>query len=993
MISLRWIPRISLLAALLLAGIGLSPGLSQDKKAPEDYKAELPRIPPRSTADSQKAMQLFKGFRAELAASEPGLASPVAIDFDENGRLYAAEYPEYNAAADPKFKELGRVRLLEDADGDGFFEKNTLFADNLPWGATVFCYNGGVLVGAAPDIWFLKDTNGDGKADIRKKVLTGFGRDAAGEAMLNSFRWGLDNRIHISTGLVGGEVSVVDDPGSKAREVRNQRVLYDPRHNRFELTSGGGQHGFSMDDFGRAFVCSNSVPSQVIAFDNRYLKRNPFAQAPSPAVDTHEEGKFTRIYRISPDEPWRILRTKLRNQKIVPGSAEGGKPSGFFTGATGITSYRGDAYPAEYKDRLFIGEVAGNLVHCARLEEKGILPRLTSLEKEVEFLASEDIWFRPVQIAHGPDGCLYVIDMYRGLIEGAAFLPPELVKHLHVMDGAEKGRIWRIAHEGMEKRKPPQLGRATSLELVALLEHPNGWHRDTASRLLYQRNDASVAPALVALAKKTVSPVARVHALWALDGIGKLKLEQVLAALDDAHPRVREQGIILSEKFSAYYRGSPLREKILALLADPEPRVRLQAVYSLDGAFDRDSTIALASVAMKESGDPWFRLALLSHSPGSTATLFKHLMAQESFRHEKKGQDLLLAQAKTLAVCGLPDAAKTLLETIDSLPEKEQSFASALAAQFLETPTRQAVSGKARTLLALRFNSARAVLGNEKSTPEKQIEALRILTFDEFAQVRALFAGALQGKRTVAVQQAALEGLTRVNTAAAGELIVASWKGLGPQAKPTALEALLSRKSWVPLLLDGMEGKTIPAAEIDPGRMKIAQGTVSPALASRMEKLLSSSSASRLEVFTRYKKALEIQGDVLRGKEVFKQQCGACHSLAGVGTSVGADLVAARHRGMEAILLNIIDPNREVKPAYVTYVVTLNTGRLLSGMITGESLNSITLRKADNQSETFLRGNIEEMRSTGVSYMPEGLEKQISIEAMADLLSFMDSIR
>ena len=224
------------------------------------------------------------------------------MDFDENSNLYVAEYPEYNAYANPDFKQQGRIKLLQDSNNDGAYDKSTIFADNIPYAASVFCYDGGIFVGAAPDIWFLKDTNNDGIADIRKKVLIGFGRDHAGEAMLNSFRWGLDNRIHISTGMAGGEIRLGDDTKGNSTQVRNQTILLDPTTLSFEKTSGGGQHGFSLDNYNRGYICSNSEPAQILAFDTRYLSRNPYVQAPAPAVNITPGSKFTRIFRISPDK-------------------------------------------------------------------------------------------------------------------------------------------------------------------------------------------------------------------------------------------------------------------------------------------------------------------------------------------------------------------------------------------------------------------------------------------------------------------------------------------------------------------------------------------------------------------------------------------------------------------------------------------------------------------------------------------------------------------
>src|SRR5262249_41816587 len=216
----------------------------------------------------------------------------------------------------------GRVRLLEDTDGDGRYDKATTYVDNLDSPVAIACYEGGVFVGVVPDILYFKDSKGDGKADVRRKVFTGFGRDAAGEAMLNSFRWGLDNRFHVSTSLAGGNVRRAAVKDERPVSVRGQGFLFDPRGGTFEVTSGGGQHGMSMDDWGRTFVCGNSDPAHLVMYDGRYLARNPYLAAAAAAVNIVPGGKHTKIFRISPNEPWRVLRTKLRTQMVVPGSDE-----------------------------------------------------------------------------------------------------------------------------------------------------------------------------------------------------------------------------------------------------------------------------------------------------------------------------------------------------------------------------------------------------------------------------------------------------------------------------------------------------------------------------------------------------------------------------------------------------------------------------------------------------------------------------------------------
>lgn len=966
--------------------------------ADPDYSAELPRIPPKEPTDALKTFKLRSGFHLELVAAEPLLRSPVAAEFDENGRLFVAEYPEYNQYANKDFKDKGRIRLLEDADGDGRYEKSTIYVDNLDSPVALACWDGGVFVGSVPDLLYFKDTNGDGKADVRKVILTGFGRDAAGEAMLNSFRWGLDNRFHLSTSLAGGNVKRTDSPDAKTLSVRGLGLRFDPRTLAVEIASGGGQHGMSLDDWGRTFVCDNSNPIRMLMYESRYLSRNPYVQAPPPAVDITPAGKFTQIFRISPNEPWRVLRTRLRSQGVVAGSDEGGKPSGFFTGATGVTVYRGDAWPTEYRGNVFVGEVSGNLVYRARLEANGVGLSAVRADPEVEFLASSDNWFRPVQFAHGPDGNLYIVDMYRELIEGAAFLPPQILKHLDVASGVDRGRIYRIAPDGFQQPKPRRLSDAKTAELVALLEHPNGWHRDTASRLLYLRQDRTAVPALTELANRSRSALGRLHALYALDGLEALDVAQVLRALDDSEPRLREHAVQLSERFGT---SPQVRDRLERLTEDDDVRVRYQLAFSL-GSIDGDGpTRALVRLALRDGADSWMRLAILTSVGERSGEVFRRLLTENAFRSTPHGRTLLSALASQIGAANRANDVAAFVKGLDGLPESENPLAQELVRGLASKQPASArdrlsgaAAGRAGTLLMAMLRDAQQIAVDEKRPVAERTAAVRTLGLAPFAEVKSSFPALLALRQPQPVQAAALETLGRFEDASISALVLEAWPGLSPLLRAAAAETLFARSAGINAFLDAVEKGTVKPADVDPARIKLLEAVAEPTVRARISKLFAGAGLSkRQDVVLAYQPALERKGDPEKGRAVFKQHCSACHKLEGVGESVGADLAAVKDRGLEAVLLNILDPNREVKPQFLSYVLTTTAGRSLTGMIAAETANSLTLRKPDGGNETILRVNIEELRSTGISFMPEGLEKQIDLQAMADLLAYLNSIR
>jgi putative membrane-bound dehydrogenase-like protein len=922
----------------------------------------------------------------------------VAIDFDEDGRMFVVEYPEYNQYANKKFKGHGCVRMLEDTHGDGRFDKSTVYVDNLDSPTAVACYDGGIFVGVVPDILYCKDTKGAGKADLRRPVFTGFGRDAAGEGMLNSFHWGLDNRFHVSPSLDGGDVRPADRKDAKPVSVRGQGFLFDPRTRTFAVTSGGGQHGMSLDDWGRKFVCGNSDPIHLVMYDGRYLARNPYLQAPAAAVNIAPAGKYTKLFRASRIEPWRALRTRLRSQGLVPGWDEGGQPSGFFTGATGVTIYRGDAWPAEHRGNAFVGEVSGNLVHRARLEPNGIGLTAQRADKDSEFLASSDNWFRPVQFANGPDGALYVVDMYRELIEGAAFLPPEILKHLDVSSGVERGRIYRIVPEGFKQPKIPRLSKATSAELVALLEHLNGWHRDTASRLLYQRQDRAAVVPLKKLAAESGSPLGRVHALYALDGLKALEPAVVLRGLNDADARVREHALRLAEQFET---APAVRAKLEQLTDDPDLRVRYQLAFSLGAVSGPMPDRALVRLAQRDGNDPWVQLAILSSVTNRAGEVFCLLLAEKGFRSTAHGRAILTALALQIGAANRKHEVAAVVKALDQLPADEKSLAQEIVHGLVSRQPAAAreqligaTGGKAARLLADLLREARQTAADEKQAVERRVGAVRTLGLAPFTEVRGLFGHLLQLRQPQPVQAAALETLARFDQPGAAALVLEAWPRLSPQLRATAAETLFSRPAWVTAFLDAVEQGKVGRGDVDPARISLLQTSSDARLRARAAKLFAGTGLPRRQdVVAAYQKALRLKGDAARGKAVFKNTCSACHQLEGVGNAVGADLSGIRDQGAEAILLNILDPNREVKPQYVTYVLVTDSGRLITGMITADAANSLTIRRADGVSETVLRRDIEELRSTGLSFMPEGLEKQVDLQGMADLLAYLSSIK
>src|SRR5437773_852597 len=335
-----------LTAALVFAGLLILLRWSSILHAAEERVAdpkELPRFPPVAASDDLNTFQLRKGFRLELVAAEPLVTDPIALAFDEDGRLFVLEMNDY-----PDRKQhRGRVRRLADSDGDGRFDKATVFAKDLRWPSAIHCYGGGVFVGSAPDLLYFKDTNDDGVADEKKVVLTGWGNRAGTldpEGVFGSLAWGLDNRIHGLVNRYSGDITNPND--SAAKSVRlGGNFAFDPRTMLLTVEAGEGQYGMGFNDDGRQFLCRQHRHIMTHLFERRYADRNPYYTMPDPTVDIAVDGPKAALYRISPEETWRVRRPKWRVGGVESGIEAGGRASGCFCGACGLASLRGSAYP------------------------------------------------------------------------------------------------------------------------------------------------------------------------------------------------------------------------------------------------------------------------------------------------------------------------------------------------------------------------------------------------------------------------------------------------------------------------------------------------------------------------------------------------------------------------------------------------------------------------------------------------------------------------
>ena len=955
-------------------------------------KAEdLPRVPPTEPKDAIAKFSVRPGFHVELVAAEPNVVSPIAMCFDENGRMFVCEMIDYSERRDEK---LGRIRMLEDLDSDGVYEKSTVFLKGLPWPTAVMWVNGGVLVGACPDIIFAKDNDGDGVADESKVLFTGFGPTTERlnvQGLFNNFQWGMDNRIHGCSGSVGGMVTkVTTPPNTDAIDVRGKGFVIDPRDWSLTTENGGGQYGLSFDHLGRLWTCSNSVHIETFMYDARYAARNPYVTLPEPRICPAVDGPAAEVFRTSPEEPWRVIRTRWRIAGLVSGPVEGGgRSAGYFTGATGVTIYRGDAFGPDYVGDAFTGDAGGNLVHHKRVRigKDGITPvaQRPDDERKIEFCASSDNWFRPVDFANTPDGSLFIADMYRETIEHPWSLPPQIKQFLDLNSGNDRGRIWRLAPDGIKPRPPPKLGAASTKELVKLLEHANGWHRETAARLLFERQDASATPGLVELLQKSPSPLARIHAMHGLDGLDRLVEADLIAAMSDSDAAVREHAIKLSEKLLA--KQPPSKDLWFAfsqLVKDPDPRVRMQLAFTLGDARRRDRVELLAAIARRDLANQWTRAAILSSAADVAAPLFVELAstADAPFLEQLA---LIVGQAGDSA------AQKQVATIAHDASDAKVKFAVTRGLADGMTRAKKMIEG-IEPLVESIDDAAIAAIDPKMPLPLR-LNAIALLAYVDYADAKRVLIPLIGGKLGQSSALTAIATLDQFDDSKVAGDVLEAWPALSPRAKSDAIVMLARRPQRAMKLLDAIEAKEVSPTDIDAAQSNLLRRHSDATVRERAAKILPSPSAQRDKVVETFRPALDLTGDAERGHTVFVQRCISCHRAAGEGVLVAPDFTTVRNAGREKLLLNILDPSREVAPQYVAYLVETKDGQDVLGILAADTPASITVRQAYGKETVIQRANIKRMTSQGKSLMPDGLEAGMSPQDAADLIAFIESVK
>ncbi len=974
---------------------------------------------PLSAEETLETFQISEDFRVEIFAAEPHVTDPVELVFDGKGRAWVAEMRDY--PYDPPEGEpyKSRVRVLEDRDGDGRIDHSTIFAEDLPHVKSVLPWQGGLLVSSAPDILYLKDTDGDLKADEKTVLFTGFTTLVDPEGRVNNLRFGLDNWIYVSNDSQAGEIKFSRRPEGAPVSVLGADFRFRLDRDLFEAASGATRFGQTFDVWGHRFFSQAGRHVNHVVMARRYLQRNPFLTAPK--VSIHISQHDQHIFQLTPPEPWRETRTRMRRRRFKEiGMEREMQSSGFFTGATGATIYTGDTFPEAYRSNLFTGEVAGNLIHRDILSPAGATFAANRPQEEQgkEFLASTHRWFRPANFTVGPDGNLYVVDICREFVETPASIPEPIQKGKDFFSGTNLGRIYRIVPKDHPSGSMtwPALHQAETAELVENLGHPNQWWRLTSQRLLLERQDPSAVPLLEEMVVRRASPLARLHALYALEGAGALNSSLISTALEDTEPGVREHAVMLAEDFPE------LLDRLTAMASDPSPRVLFQLALSLGQFEGKKVEQSFRRLVERNGEDKWQRTAILSSESGSSLDLLASMIKEPAyFESESSGKASFLEELA--AVIGARNRGNEAQRFIGLLAHnkvlKKESWQAPALRGFghgleLGHVRRLSGYGSERALKALLSSSSetvreeaagvvqhfripsllaaakKQVLRNELPRAQRS-SAIRTLAGARFQEVQEIFAGLLASSLESDLRKVTLNTLTHFDHPQVSQLILVHWSTFSPEERRQALGILLNHKVRVVHLLDALEEGKIERAALDHQQQEILRQYPDPEVQKRALELLQREAGDRGRVVEDYSPALDLEPDPLNGKELYNQECARCHNVKD-GARFGPSLQGSvQGHTRTQLLYDILNPSGTILSLYRSYIVTTNDGGVFGGIIARETPGTLTLRSGPGEEETILRGRITEIRASDVSLMPEGFEDNLSRQEIADVIAFMQA--
>lgn len=815
---------------------------------------------PLSPEESHRRIQLDGAYEAQLVAAEPLVLDPVEVTWDEKGRMFVADMRDYPLGPpNPGDPWLSRIQLLTDENGDGRMDKAVTFTDHMDNVQGLLPYDGGLIATTRSQVLYLKDTDGDNKADVIKPLIKGF-NPRHSQLQVSAPRWGPDGCVHFNNGLDAKEIYPADAP-TKVVGVPGSNFKWNPKTGEISPTGGKGQYGGDFDDYGHHFYCSNRNPLMFTVMPYEAMLRNPHAGITQNYEDIATPGAETRVY------PLQITHTTADAH------------AGTNTACSGLGVYRGSLMP-ELRNNVFVPDPTGQLVTRYKVEPNGASLKATRVGDRTEFFRSSDEWCRPVNFTTGPDGAIYICDIYRRWIDHARFFPEEFVKNHDMRQGENEGRIWRIVPKGA---KP---ARITTAGAHGHSFQPQPEHTDRA----------------LFLKIPTITDSKGLAAILTQHGDDPWMARMIASAAS------KNMGRILSQLGESYF----------AKLADAKTEtIRSFAAGSLvDG--DAADIAALLSLLQNQPGQLlWWKPALLQG------------LARLPKGHEDAAKEIAALQSK-----------------IDAL------------------------------------------LADAKAPLDERLAVLPLLATRKWAAVEPVVKNLLTTTQPTELTTASVALLKRFAAGSTAPLIYQLLPKAGPAMKRDLIAILTANGNTALELFKRMDKGEFPTAWVDietRWRYQRGKGEM-PALA---KKLFGEANSDRAKVVTSYLEAAKKHGDAKKGQAVFATICITCHKHGTLGVDVGPPLSDVKVKPPEALLSDILDPNRMFEARWSAYQIDTKDGRVLSGLIQSETPDAVVLAMMGGMKETISRSAIKEMKSLDRTLMPDGLEAAITKEQMSDLIAFL----
>lgn len=943
----------------------------------------LPRDYPLSPEASLANWHVDGDYELQLVAAEPLTCDPVDIAWDTRGRLFVAEMRDYPLPTEHG-GYLSRIRLLTDTNGDGVMDEASTWADHLDHVQGLTPHRDGFIVTTRTAILYLADTDGDDRADVTKSLFHS-NDPRYNQLQVSSPRRGLNNWIYLNNGIDLKEIYPDGSPASILK-INKTNIRIHPETGTLEAVTGYGQFGATQDNFGRRIFSLNRNPAMMAVMPLEYLKRNPFAGITQGHEDIAPFGEDAKVFPLELSHTTSIAH------------------AGTHTAACGLAIYRGNAIP-ELKGDLFVCEPTAQLVTRSRLKENGASLRAERVGKKVDFLVSGDEWSRPVNLRNGPDGCLYLCDMYRRFIDHSRFFPEAFAESHYMRAGFDHGRIYRLVPKGHPPLPASELP-STQEKLVELLTHENAWQRIHAQRLLVESEHPSVAPLLDSLLERNIAPEARAHALGALLGIGKLNEDHLHLAVANPTSGVSENAILNLQPGQArnelieVVKARKGRASFLALLAlgnDPSDEITELFQYTLHNT--------------PEGTDPWVRRAVLSGSKERSGAILAHMLTHPITGIPGNGfgpERAVMYQefAAAVAARGNGEEIALVLKALAQVDGDDyrlaitRGFADGMRRTTLPTKSLAAFLARppeacAESIQALSeiVDSAATLAADTKQSPKTRVAALEIANQQDFVTVREMVEMMVAPNEPDEVQKSAVRSLRRFskNRKEVASFLFERWSTLPPPSRSAAIEILTSNNDSARLLMEEMKAGNIRPSVMPPMKQWVYGRSSVPEIKSLAGELFGKTASSRNAVIEEYLPALSSHASNRENgaKALQKGTCLACHRIDGKGSAVGPDLADVRAKPRAALLTDILDPNRAVEERWIAYAIELRDGTTATGLVDSEDDQSVTLKTPGGMTQTFARTDIKTMSSTETSLMPVGLEAALPPEDMADLIDLL----